>query len=87
MEWLYWDLGSVAGGGQFEVKLRGSIARVCLMDRQEYEAYCEDEEYDFFGGFTDVSPVVCEVPYDDYWFLVVDSYSNPITVEVAQVVD
>lgn len=70
-----------------DVSLQGSIARVFLVDRDEYEAYCDDEEYEFYGGFTDVSPVVRDVPYDDHWFLVVESNSHPITVEWSQVVD
>ncbi|MET7426163.1 DUF1883 domain-containing protein [Dactylosporangium sp. NPDC005555] len=87
MEHLYWDLGSFAGGAQFEVTLRGSTARVMLMDRDEYQAYLDDEEYEYYGGFFDVSPVVLEVPYDARWYLVVDSNPRRISVEVEQVFD
>ena len=87
MEHLYWDLGSFAGGAHFEVCLRGSTARVCLMDVEHYQAYLDGNEYEYHGGFWDVSPVVLEVPYDGYWYLVVDSNARRISVEVAQMFD
>lgn len=53
----------------FEIGLRGSTARVCLMDGDEYQAYLDGDEYEYFGGFYDVTPVVLEVPYDDHYRL------------------
>ncbi|NUW34564.1 hypothetical protein HTZ77_24440 [Nonomuraea sp. SMC257] len=35
----------------------------------------------------DVSPVVLETPYDDYWYLVVDSYPRRIKVWVTEIFD
>ena len=87
MEHLYWDLGPCAGGAYFEVELRGSTARVCLMDVEEYQAYLDGDEYEFHGGFFDVSPVVLEVPYDHHWYLVVDSNDRRITASVSQIFD
>ena len=87
MEHLYWNLGQCAGGALFEVGLRGSTARVCLMDSDEYQDYLDGDPYDFYGGFFDVTPVVLEVPYDDYWYLVVDSNPDRIRVTVSQVFD
>ncbi|MFC4014246.1 DUF1883 domain-containing protein [Nonomuraea purpurea] len=87
MQHLYFDLGSTAGGACFEVELRGSTARVCLMDAEDYQAYLDNDEYEFYGGFYDVSPVVLEVPYDDHWYLVIDSYPRRIKVSIAQVFD
>jgi Domain of unknown function (DUF1883) len=87
VEHLYWDLGSFASGAQFEVSLRGSTARVCLMDIDHYQAYLDGDEYEYHGGFYDVSPVVLEVPYDGYWYLVVDSNVRRISVEVTQMFD
>ena len=87
MEHLYWDLGFVAGGAQFEVGLRGSTARVCLVDSEHYQAYLDGDEYEYHGRFWDVRPVVLEVPYDEYWYLVVDSNVRRISVEVAQIFD
>lgn len=87
MEHLWWDLGSHAGGALFEVSLLGSPARVCLMDADEYEAYLDGDDYEFYGGFYDVSPVELEVPYDDYWYLVVDSYDGRIKVKLTQIFD
>ncbi|MEV4891789.1 DUF1883 domain-containing protein [Nonomuraea sp. NPDC055795] len=73
MQHLYWDLGSVAFGAQFEVELRGS-------------AYLDKDAYEYHGGFFDSSPVVLEVPYDD-WYLVVDSYGGKVKVWVSQLFD
>jgi hypothetical protein len=69
------------------VELRGSTARVCLMDGDDYRAYLDGDAYDYYGGFFDVSPVVLQVPYDDYWYLVVDSNPRRIKVLVAEVFD
>ncbi len=63
MDHLYWDIGSCAGGACFEVKLRGSAARVCLMDVDD-QAYLDGEAYEYHGGFCDVSSVALKVPYD-----------------------
>ncbi|MFI6180186.1 hypothetical protein ACIA8R_31910 [Nonomuraea sp. NPDC051191] len=38
------------------------------------------------GGFYDVSPIVLQVPHDDYWYLVVDSYDR-VKASVAQIYD
>jgi hypothetical protein len=84
---LYWELGSCAGGARFEVRLRGSTARVCLMDIDHYRAYLDGGEYEYHGGFFNVTPVVLEVPYDDHWYLVVDSNDRRITVQVSQIFD
>ncbi|MFC4016233.1 Tn3 family transposase [Nonomuraea purpurea] len=45
MQHLYFDLGSTAGGACFEVELRDSTARVCLMDADDYQAYLDNDEY------------------------------------------
>jgi hypothetical protein len=87
VEHLYWDRGAYAGDACFEVKLRASTARVCLMDADDYQAYLDGDAYEYHGGFYDVSPVVLEVPYDDYWYLVVGSYPRWIKVSVAEVFD
>lgn len=57
MDHLYWNFGTCAGGAVFEIRLRGSTARVCLMDGDEYQAYLDGDEYEHFGGFYDVTPV------------------------------
>ncbi|WP_221464637.1 DUF1883 domain-containing protein [Actinophytocola algeriensis] len=79
-----WDLSQAVRASRW---LRGSTARVCLMDSDHYQAYVDGDEYEYHGGFTDVSPVILEVPYDDYWYLVVDSNSRRIRAEVSQVFD
>jgi hypothetical protein len=87
VEHLWFDLGSYAGGACFEMELRGSTARVCLIDADDYQAYLDGDGYEYYGGFYDVSPVVLEVPYDDYWYLVVDSYPRRIKVSYTEVFD
>lgn len=87
MEHLYWDLGSCAGGAIFEVSLRGSTARVCLMDVDHYQAYLDGDEYEYHGDFYNVSPITLEVPYDNNWYLVVDSNERRIKVEFTQIFD
>lgn len=38
------------------------------MDSDNYQAYLDGDEYEYHGGFWDVSPITLEVPYDDYWY-------------------
>ncbi|MEU5869518.1 DUF1883 domain-containing protein [Nonomuraea sp. NPDC047529] len=66
---------------------RGSTARVCLMDHEEYQAYLDEEAYPYHGGFFDYSPLTLQVPYDDYWYLIVDSYDRVKNVTVVQLFD
>lgn len=87
MEHLWFDLGGCAGGTQLAVQLHGSSARACLMDADEYRAYLDGDEYEYHGGFFDVSPIVLEVPYDDDWYLVVDSYARRIKVKYEEIFD
>jgi hypothetical protein len=84
VEHLWWELGEMAGTAMFEVKMRGSSARVALMDADNYQAYCDNEAYTFYGDFTDTTPSYVQVPYDGYWYLVVDSYPGRIKVWVSQ---
>ena len=87
MQHLWWNLGGMAGGALWEVKLKGSSARVVLMDADNYQAYLDDEAYHFYGGFYDMTPVHLEVPYDDHWYVIVDSYPNNIKVWMSQIFD
>jgi len=57
------------------------------MDVDHYQAYLNGDEYEYHGGFYDVSPVVLEVPYDDRWYLVVDSNAHRIKIVVTEVFD
>lgn len=83
MQHLWWDLGAQDGGTDVEVKLRGSAANVCLLDAEEYQAYLDGEAFEYFGGFTDESPVELQVPYDDDWYLIIDSYEGRIKAWVS----
>lgn len=46
------------------------------MDSGNYQAYLDGDEYEYYGGFWDVSPIVLEAPYDAYWYFVLDSYDK-----------
>ncbi|MFV2102062.1 hypothetical protein [Micromonospora sp. LOL_024] len=51
MEHMYWNLGACAGGGMFEVEMRGSTVRVCLMlGADSYQAYLDGDEYEYVGS-------------------------------------
>lgn len=83
----YFNIGTVAGGAQFEVELRGSPARVFLIDVDEYASYCDGDAYEWYGDFFDVSPIVLEVPYDDHWVLVIDSNEGHAKFSYRQIFD
>ncbi|MFE5564832.1 DUF1883 domain-containing protein [Amycolatopsis japonica] len=53
-------------------------ARVCLLDAENYQAYLDEEDYEYYGGFWESSPVRLDVPYDGFWYFVVDSYQGRI---------
>jgi len=57
------------------------------MDSDDYQAYLDGDEYEYYGGLFDVSPVVLEVSYDGYWYLVVDSNPRWIKLQLAEVFD
>jgi hypothetical protein len=50
MEHLWFNLGGCAGGTQLAVQLRGSAARACLMDADEYQAYLDGDEYEYHAA-------------------------------------
>lgn len=87
MQHLCWDLGETGAGADFEVDWDGSTARVCLMDSDEYQSYLDEEAYEYHGGFFDYSPIVLEVPYDDRWYLIMDSYDRVKNATVEQLFD
>ena len=57
------------------------------MDVDHYQAYLDGGAYEYHGGFFNVSPVDLEVPYDDHWYLVVDSNNGRIRVQVTEIFD
>ena len=72
MEYTTWDLGFCPGGTCFEISLRGTEANVTLMDSDNLAAFDAEEEFEYYGGHFDHSPIILEIPYDDYWHLVLD---------------
>lgn len=82
MEYLCWDLGLCTAGTEVEVELRGAEAFVRLLDADNYQDYVDDaDDYEWYGGVWQVSPVGITVPHDDHWYLVVDGYEGRITVK------
>lgn len=57
------------------------------MDGEEYQSYLDQEASQYHGGFFDYSPLTLQVPYDDYWYLIVDSYDRVKNVTVVQLFD
>ncbi|MFD6070814.1 DUF1883 domain-containing protein [Amycolatopsis lurida] len=79
MEHLWSEIGSCAGGARFELTLRGTTARVCLMNAENYQAYLDGDEYDlWYSGFWETSPIELVLPHDDFWYLVIDSYPGHV---------
>lgn len=72
MEYTAWDLGFRSEGTCFEISLRGNAANITLVDSENMEAFDAGGEFEYYGGFFDYSPIILEVPYDDYWYLVLD---------------
>jgi hypothetical protein len=72
VEYLSWDLGLCTTGTGVEVELRGAPAFVRLLDADNYQDYVDGEEFQYFGGVWELSPLMLEVPYDAHWFLVID---------------
>ncbi len=49
------------GGAVSEIGLRARPSG-SVMDGDEYQAYLDGDEYEYFGAFYDVTPVVLEAP-------------------------
>jgi hypothetical protein len=87
VEHLYFDLGVRDEGTRFEVTLRGSAANVYLLDVDQYQAYLDEDEFTYYGGFYDFSPFILEVPYDDHWYLVLDGNERQAKIEFVEIGD
>ena len=49
------------------------------MDAENYQSYLGGDEYNYqYGGFWEMSPVELVLPYDNVWYLVIDSYLGRI---------
>jgi hypothetical protein len=48
------------------------------MDAENYQAYLDEEEYEYHGGFWESRPVRLDVLYDGFWYLVIDSYRGRV---------
>lgn len=52
------------------------------MDADNYQAYLDGDEYVMYGGFWESSPLTLEIPHDEYWYLVIDSYPGRIRYSI-----
>lgn len=72
-EYLYWDLGNQRQGAAVVTDWKGNAANIRLLDSSNYRLYFLGETFSFYGpGLASASPVCVEVPYDAYWYAVVD---------------
>ncbi|WP_017973721.1 DUF1883 domain-containing protein [Actinopolyspora halophila] len=63
------------------------LTQACLLDKYEYQVDRDGDPYEYHSGFFAHTPVLLEIPYDAYWFLVVDSNDRRITVDVEELFD
>jgi hypothetical protein len=74
MQYLLYDLGTVAGGGTVEVTL-GYAANVLILNEENYVLYKENKPRRFIGGYIERSPYRVALPEDGRWFAIIDSGS------------
>lgn len=58
-------------GDTIEVTL-DKQANVLLLDSSNYQHYCQNRQYNYFGGLAKVSPVHLSVPSTGNWHVVID---------------
>lgn len=72
MEYLHYDLGSLARGDVVEVTLTAG-ANVMLMDSHNLSRYKRSQTFQYIGGLAKQSPVRLQVPSSGRWHCVVDT--------------
>ena len=71
---LSYDDGFFTVVDEIYVKVRlNYAANVMLMEEDEYERYCDDDSYRYYGGYTKKTPYCITVPYSGRWILVIDN--------------
>jgi hypothetical protein len=74
MQYLLYDLGTVAAGGTVEVTL-GYAANVLILNEENYAFYKENKPRRFTGGYIERSPYKVVLPEAGHWFAIIDSGS------------
>jgi hypothetical protein len=73
MQYLLYDLGTVAGG-TVEVAL-GYAANVLVMNEENFAFYKENKPHRFTGGYIERSPYKAVLSEAGHWFVIIDSGS------------
>ena len=58
-------------------------ANVILLDEHNYSRYRAGLDFNYLGGYADLSPVVLQIPFSARWHLIVDAAGDPGTVRAA----
>jgi hypothetical protein len=74
MQYLLYDLGTVAEGGTVEVAL-GYAANVLILNEESYAFYKENKPHRFTGGYIERSPYKVVLSEAGHWFAIIDSGS------------
>lgn len=70
-DFLHTKIGHQPAGAVVEVELT-SRANVLLLDSTNLQRYRSGQDYRYFGGEAERSPVRLHVPHADTWHVVVD---------------
>lgn len=70
MNYLHWEFNA-GPGNSIEVTL-DSQANVLLMDGVNYHKYRTGQQFRYYGGLAERSPVRIPVPRQGHWHVVVD---------------
>ena len=83
MDFLDTNLNYHQAGSVVMVQL-GSAANVKLLDDSNFDRYRRHQDYNFFGGYFDRSPVRLQIPHDGHWHVVVDlgGYAGRVSASV-----
>ena len=75
-----YDLGYISFGGFFDtaetVYVKAIInyaVNVMLLDYENYDKFCNDESYEYYGGYAKKSPSYIKIPHKGKWMVVVDN--------------
>jgi hypothetical protein len=71
--YLKFDLGRLTSGKTVEISLLGRAVNVKLINNSNMYAYERGRDYKFDGGLVTKSTSHIKIPYNDHWFIVVDT--------------
>jgi hypothetical protein len=71
MRYLHFDVGDQQTGAVVEASIRGSESDVFLVDSSNFQRFKRGDNFEYFGGHYDRSPVRLPVPHSGHWTAVV----------------